>query len=109
MLARRAAEPADDRADFVFDDQRRQVFVREALTRRASRIVRRGKPLQHFVVEEVRKRAVADVVKESRDAERLHHQALARHVVAARAQLLCERTVEMPCPEARFVHDPESV
>ena len=52
---------------------------------------------------------MANVVKEPRHAERLHHESFARHLVATRAQLLGERAVELSRPESRLMHDPEAV
>ena len=109
VLARRATEPGDDLADLSFDDQRREVLVCQALAGCATRIIRSGEPFEHLVVEEVRERTVSDVVEETGDAERFDDEPLARHRIAARAQLFGQGPVQVTGPESRFVHHAETV
>jgi acyl-coenzyme A synthetase/AMP-(fatty) acid ligase len=65
-----AAESADNHANLVLDDQRREIFVREALPGGATRVIGGWELLQHLVVKEVREWAVTHVV-DARDGDRV--------------------------------------
>ena len=64
--------------------------MREALPWRAARVIRRWELLQHFVVKEVSKWAMANVMQQSGNAQRLDNEPLAWDGIATGAQLLGE-------------------
>ena len=109
VFAGRAAESADDLANLMLDDQRREIFVRESLPRRAARVIGGWELLQHLVVKEVGERSVAHIVQESGNAQCLYNEPLTWDRIATCAQLLSERTVEVACPEACLMHHAETV
>ena len=109
MFTRCAAESANDLANLVFNDQCREIFMREALPGGATRVIGGWKFLQHFVIKEVGEWPVAHVVQQPRNAKRLNNEPFAWDGIAARAQLLSERTVKMARPEARLMHHPKAV
>ena len=64
--------------------------MREALPWRAARVIRRWELLQHLMVKEVSEWAMAHVVQESSNAQRLDNEPLAWDGIATGAQLLSE-------------------
>ena len=95
--------------ELALDDQLREVLVGQALAGRPAGIRRRREGRQHVVVEEVRERAVPDVVEQPGHPQRLDDQALGRDGLAGRRERRAQARVERARPQAGLVHDPEPV
>ena len=109
--ARRSPERPDQVAELALDDQLAEVLVREALAGASARVLRRGKGGEHSVVEEVGERAMAHVVEQARDPERLDDEALGREglVRRERRQGAPQRGQQRARPQPRLVHHAEAV
>ena len=77
----------------------------QALAAGPPRIGRGGEGGQDLLVEEMRERAVPDVVQQPGHPQGLHDQALGRDGFGGTDQLAAQAGVQRPCPHAGLVHD----
>ena len=88
-----------------------RVLVGEPLAGAAPRVFGGGKGREHAIVEEVRERAVADVVQEPRDPERLDDEPFRGQRLARgeRGERGAQGGQQRPRPQPGLVHDAETV
>ena len=108
-VTRRPPQAAQERAQLAFDDPSREVLVGQPLAGGPARILRRREGREHLLVEEVRERAVSDVVHEPGHPQRLDDEALRRDGLTGAGEFATEARVERPRPSPGLVHDAKAV